>query len=837
MSRGPNYNVIDGDWRNLSIIISDLSSRIIDEDTSFSDYLLADGSRALTANWDAGSYQIRAETFQSDITTGTAPFTVASTTAVTNLNADLLDGQHGAYYAASATGVTSSANLVDNSIIRGDGGALGVQDSGILIDDSDNVTGMGTLSCGAITSSALTSGRILIASTSGLIADDADLTFSVDTLTVTKIAAFELTGKLTAGANEIEGSAFDINGGTVDGITSLTVANDVNIGNYQLTCGKLVVDSTTIDGTTVTTGTLDSTALYTNNIYYNGTDTHQIDFTLGICKFVQNSFKLATAGGLEIEFLGNASNQLEIDSSTCIVSTCISGTGMITDTSGSISFDNENLSTTGTLGCGVLTAASGSSIGNLTLANGSITDSGGTISTGDDHIKTTGGIGIQSGSTTLGTNRGVLVGGDSGTKINVPASNGYRGLSSEVFGTSTANNARLYGYYSAIAPTGDTYTYDHVAGMYGYIALIEGVAGWLNVAVTDVIGCWSDVYVAAGTPNVTNGYGYKCERVQAGATRYGLYLPTISGGATANWAIYSAGGDSVFGGNLRVGGTTAPTNALSLDLDDKIDFGDNAVSIWSDDDGYLDLTADVGIRLNGNTGINTTPATSASLNVGPISLTTTGGYDVIAFSTSKEGGITDVGDTMVGLNGGFTMNQTGGVIGNMYGLYFFGWLADGDIGTAVDSRSLWGIISEIELDAGTNVYGSAYGHQSKVNQDGGTITGDIYGHHVWVDSDGTVNGSVYMLYLDEYTGIDYGIYQSGTAENVLGGKLTFPNSADSGAIADEVSLGAYEIGAGQRALAISQEYDAVAEVDETKFSHKLPVRINGSTYYVMLTVS
>lgn len=31
--------------------------------------------------------------------TGTAPFTVTSTTAVTNLNADLLDGQHGIYYA------------------------------------------------------------------------------------------------------------------------------------------------------------------------------------------------------------------------------------------------------------------------------------------------------------------------------------------------------------------------------------------------------------------------------------------------------------------------------------------------------------------------------------------------------------------------------------------------------------------------------------------------------------------------------------------------------------------------------------------------------------------
>lgn len=56
--------------------------------------VLIDGTRMLTAAWDAGSWQIRAETFQSDIATGTAPLTVASTTVVTNLNADTVDGYH-----------------------------------------------------------------------------------------------------------------------------------------------------------------------------------------------------------------------------------------------------------------------------------------------------------------------------------------------------------------------------------------------------------------------------------------------------------------------------------------------------------------------------------------------------------------------------------------------------------------------------------------------------------------------------------------------------------------------------------------------------------------------
>ena len=41
--------------------------------------------------------------------------------------------------------VTAGLNIDDNVIVRGDGGAKGIQGSGITIDDSDNVSGMGTL--------------------------------------------------------------------------------------------------------------------------------------------------------------------------------------------------------------------------------------------------------------------------------------------------------------------------------------------------------------------------------------------------------------------------------------------------------------------------------------------------------------------------------------------------------------------------------------------------------------------------------------------------------------------------------------------------------------------
>lgn len=56
---------------------------------------------------------MKASRFTSDVATGTAPFTVASTTLVANLNADLLDGQEGSHYLdlTNATGYLALANI------------------------------------------------------------------------------------------------------------------------------------------------------------------------------------------------------------------------------------------------------------------------------------------------------------------------------------------------------------------------------------------------------------------------------------------------------------------------------------------------------------------------------------------------------------------------------------------------------------------------------------------------------------------------------------------------------------------------------------------------------
>jgi hypothetical protein len=99
---------------------------------------------------------------ESTVATGTAPLTIASTTAVTNLNSDLLDGQHGSYYLdTSSTSQTKSGNLSVN-------GNFIVDTNVLSVDATNNRVGIGTASPSSLFNVVTSSfGEALFERTSG----------------------------------------------------------------------------------------------------------------------------------------------------------------------------------------------------------------------------------------------------------------------------------------------------------------------------------------------------------------------------------------------------------------------------------------------------------------------------------------------------------------------------------------------------------------------------------------------------------------------------------------------------------------------------------------------
>lgn len=115
-----------------------------------------------------------------------------------------------------------------------------------------------------------------------------------------------------------------------------------------------------------------------------------VQFGDNVRPIADSTFSLGTTAE---RFLKVWTDEITVDTMTILG-------GSITDSSGSISFDDENLSTTGTLASGTHTISS-----DLVLATGSITSASGAISFGDENLTTTGNI---SGATVYGTTGGVF---------------------------------------------------------------------------------------------------------------------------------------------------------------------------------------------------------------------------------------------------------------------------------------------------------------------------------------------------------------------------------------------------------------------------------------------
>jgi len=124
--------------------------------------------------------------------------------------------------ALTAVSVTTGSMVMSDGLLDGVGAVDMDYGSADITDHTFTSDGGTVILDGSVTSSTLTSGRVTFASTSGLLVDDLDLTFSTDTLTATKIGATTLAGTATLAENS--SVAYDPAGSADGKYSGITVA-------------------------------------------------------------------------------------------------------------------------------------------------------------------------------------------------------------------------------------------------------------------------------------------------------------------------------------------------------------------------------------------------------------------------------------------------------------------------------------------------------------------------------------------------------------------------------------------------------------------------------------
>ena len=298
--------------------------------------------------------------------------------------------------------------------------------------------------------------------------------------------------------------------------------------------------------------------------------------------------------------------------------------GSITDSSGAIAFGNENLSTTGTI-----TAGSGSTFGNLTLANGSITDSSGAISFGNENLTTT--------ATSIAINSTLTVANGSITDSSGAISFGDENV------TTTGTIARATGS-----------TIGNLTLANGSITSASGAIDFGNEDLTtsaSSMAIGSTMTAGSGTITDTTGaISFGNDNLTTTGTLDVSGLSTLGSLTTVSGATSFAGSttidsltfnDNIIGTssnadlNLTPGGTGV-VNVSNLTIDSSINLTDNVIKVTRSNDHLV---------LSGN-GTGSTQISNIDLDSGTIDNT------VIGAATPAAGTFTTVSFTNTEINAG-----------------------------------------------------------------------------------------------------------------------------------------------------------------------------------------
>ena len=228
------------------------------------------------------------------------PVIVSDNGLVVLLNA-LESGHSGSFSIYNATNSTTVPGVNSSEVFAIDKGG-NITASG-NISASGNFTGVNA-TFDQVRDTSLTTGRIVIASTQGLLSDDSDLTFSSDTLTVTKIANVNSSTHITA-SGDISASGKMMMG--TPGVNVIhefygklkVIGSDVTIGNGHITASGNISSSGTV---TMVTGSM-------NHLI---TDGSTIEFRNASTGNKEGTLKFDTSNGLTISDAGGDKGTLKV---------------------------------------------------------------------------------------------------------------------------------------------------------------------------------------------------------------------------------------------------------------------------------------------------------------------------------------------------------------------------------------------------------------------------------------------------------------------------------------------------------------------------------------------
>jgi hypothetical protein len=518
--------------------------------------------------------------------------------------------------AVTASGVVTGGSLTDGTatISSGalSGATTGAFSSNVTVGGTLGVTGESTLASATV--SDLTSGRVVLAGTSGAIEDSGNLTFNGSTLAVTGAATISttlgVTGTTTAGIVNLSGLLSADGGIDVDG--AFTVADTT--GNVATT-GTLSAGATTLSSAAVsdltdnriviagTSGELEDDA----NLTFDGT-TFEVGGGYG-------------ATGLDIAMDGNISTNgtLTVDGTSTLGVVNASGLasldgGIDVDGAFTVADTTGNVVTTGTINTGAATLSSAAvsdltdnriviagtsgeleDDANLTFDGTTFEVGGGYGATGldiamDGNVSTNGSLTVD-GTSTLGViNASGLASLDAGIDVDgaftVANGNGNIGTTGtlNVDGATTLNGAVTLGDASgdAITVTG-TATFGASADFDGGFTVaaaqtidvggnqIDNVAD-PTAAQDAATKAYVDSQVSTASALVIAADSGSNDTVTIGSDTltFAGTANEITTAVTDNTITIGLPDDVTIAGNLTVSGTTTTVNSTTTELEDPV---------------------------------------------------------------------------------------------------------------------------------------------------------------------------------------------------------------------------------------------------------------------------